>query len=69
VVAARVDEDLRLALEPPERLRVDDAVAVALERRPNAASLLGKQTSARLEGTDGERREPLRLLVTDALLE
>ena len=37
VVAGRVDEDLRLALQPPERLRVDDPVAVALERRPDAA--------------------------------
>ena len=37
VVARGVDEDLRLALQPPERLRVDDAVAVALERRADTA--------------------------------
>ena len=34
VVALGVDEDLRLVPQPAERLRVDDAVAVALERRP-----------------------------------
>ena len=32
VVALRRHEDLRLVLEPPERLAVDDPVAVALER-------------------------------------
>jgi len=33
MVAGRVDEDLRLPFEPPERLRVEDAVTVALEGR------------------------------------
>ncbi len=33
VVALGVDEDLRLALQAAKRLRVDDAVTVALERR------------------------------------
>src|SRR5215218_1990429 len=33
VVALRGDEDLRLVLQAPERLRVDDPVAVALKRR------------------------------------
>ena len=53
VVALRVDEDLRLPLQPPERLRVDDPVAVALERRPDAALVLlrarahASRTSAR----------------------
>ena len=42
VVAGGVDEDLRLALQPPERLRVDDPVAVALERRPDPALLLAQ---------------------------
>ena len=36
VVAGRVDEDLRLVHQAPERLGVDDPVAVALERRPQA---------------------------------
>src|SRR5215217_9116895 len=33
VVAFRRDEDLRLVLQPPEGLRVNDPVAVALKRR------------------------------------
>ena len=40
VVAGGVDEDLRLPLEAPERLRVDDPVAVALKRRPDPARVL-----------------------------
>ena len=38
VVARRVDEDLRLALQAPERLRVEDPVAVALKRRAHAGT-------------------------------
>ena len=41
VVALRRDEHLRLVLEPAERLGVDDAVAIALERRAQRALLLG----------------------------
>jgi hypothetical protein len=33
VIACRVYEDLGLPLQPPERLRVQDSVAVVLERR------------------------------------
>jgi hypothetical protein len=40
VVSFRRDEDLRLVLEPPEALGVDDPVAVALERRAQAARRL-----------------------------
>ena len=53
VVAGRVDEDLRLALQAPERLRVDDPVAVALERRADgsirvpAQRVRGSRTSER----------------------
>ena len=35
VVARRREEHLRLVLQPPERLAVDDAVAVVLKRRPH----------------------------------
>jgi hypothetical protein len=42
VVALGRDEDLRLVLEPPEGLRVDDPVAVALEGRPDGRILLGR---------------------------
>jgi hypothetical protein len=40
MVAGRVDEDLRLALQPAKWLRVEDAIAVTLERRPHAALVL-----------------------------
>ncbi len=55
VVAAGVDEDLRLALQPAERLRVDDPVAVALERRPQPARFLLARPSACLVGAHRER--------------
>ena len=42
VVALGIDEHLRLEPQAPECLRVDDAVAVALERRPEPALLLGR---------------------------
>ena len=53
VVADRVDEHLGLALQAPELLRVDDPVAVALERGAHGAVVLGtprgraSRTSAR----------------------
>src|SRR6187200_3467967 len=65
VVALRVDEDLRLVLQPPEGLRVDDPVAVALKRRPQAALLLLLgDPPARLVGAHGDRREPGLLLLS-----
>ena len=57
MVAGRVDEDLRLPLQAAERLRVEDAVAVALKRRADAAFVLRPLASARLVGAHGERRE------------
>ena len=42
VVALRRDEHLRLVLEPAERLRVHDPVAVALERRAKRRVRLGR---------------------------
>src|ERR1044072_5336128 len=53
VVALGRDEYLRLVLEPPKGLRVDDPVAVALERRPQrAVGLLD-----RAPGRVGRRRQ------------
>ena len=54
VVALGVDEDLCLPLQAPERLRVDEAVAIALKRRsdahtaPRARPCRGFRRSARL---------------------
>ena len=63
VVALGGDEDLGLVLEPAEGLRVDDAVAVALERRPQrAVGLLdararpGRSGSRARRGTRPPRR-------------
>ena len=64
VVAFGVDEHLRLVPQPPERLRVGDPVAVALERRAQAAFLLGTCARPRaLVGADGERRQPAVLVL------
>ena len=65
VVALGIDEDLRLVAQTAERLRVDDPVAVALERRPQAALLLGSLPPARLVRAHGERREPLLLVLAN----
>ena len=69
VVAGGVDEDLRLVHQPPERLRVDDPVAVALERRPQQARLLLARAPARLVRAHRERREPPLLVLANARLE
>ena len=69
VVAGGVDEDLRLALQPAERLGMDDPVAVALERRPDVGLLLGLQPPAGLVRADRERRERVVLERADPLLE
>ena len=65
VVAFGVDEDLRLVAQPAKSLRVDDAVAVALERRAQPAFLLGSLAPARLVRAHGERREPLLLVLAN----
>ena len=56
MIALGIDEDLRLVPQPAERLRVDDPVAVALERRAQTAFLFGVRAAAALVGADGERR-------------
>ena len=66
VVALVVDEDLRLVLEPAERARVHDAVAVALER--GAVGVLGlaggrARASAPARCAKGARRSSSSALV------
>ena len=48
MVARRREEHLRLVLEAPELFAVNDAVAVALERRPHVVLGLLAETSARV---------------------
>ena len=57
VVARRVDEDLRLPLQPPERLRMQDPIAVALKGRPDRAGLLVELPAARLVRAHRKRRQ------------
>ena len=61
VVAGRREEHLRLVLEPPERLAVDDAIAIALKRRPDVVFALGAQAAARVGALGRLRREDLAL--------
>ena len=69
VVAGRVDEDLGLVHEAAEGLRMDDPVAVALERRAQAAWAFLLRAPMGLVRADGERREPAFLVLADASLE
>src|SRR5262249_53019886 len=46
-----------LVLEPPERARVDDPVAVALEHHPERVLRLGMTPAARSAARHGIRRE------------
>jgi hypothetical protein len=56
VVALRRDEHLCLVLQPPERLRVDDPIAIALERRAQRRVRLGDRPLRRVRARR-ERRE------------
>src|SRR5262249_49539262 len=59
--AGRREEHLRLVLEAPEGLAVDDAIAIALERRPDVVFGFGTQAAARLGALRRLRREDLAL--------
>jgi hypothetical protein len=68
VVALGRDEHLRLVLEAPERLRVHDPVAVALERRAHRRVLL-RPRAPRGVGARRERRQMRLLPGLEALVE
>jgi hypothetical protein len=59
VVACRREEDLRLVFEAAEGLAVDDAIAIALERRPDRIFALGMEASTRVRALCGLRCEEL----------
>ena len=54
MVAARVDEDLRLVLEPAEGLRVHDPVSIPLKRRSQPTVVLRVRPPACLVRTHRE---------------
>ena len=70
VVAGRREEHLRLVFEPAEGLAVDDAIAVALKRRPDVVLPFRPQAAARVGALGCLRREgfafPLLELFADA---
>src|SRR5262249_54307219 len=63
VIAGRREEDLRLVLQTPECLAVDDAIAIALKRRTDVVFGLRPQTTARVGALGRLRRENLALPV------
>src|SRR5581483_1906346 len=67
VIAGRGEEDLRLVLQPAERLAVDDAVAIALKRRTHLVLALLAQASARVGALGRLRREDLALALLELL--
>jgi hypothetical protein len=62
MVALGVDEHLGLVLEAPERLGMEDPVAVALERRPEVVGRLRTVPAAAVGGAERGGCEPLELL-------
>ena len=69
VIAGGIDEHLRLAFQAAERLRVEDAVAVALERRAKPTLCFFLQPATRFVRADGEWRQPSFLMLSDTLFE
>src|SRR5687767_8082859 len=65
MIAGRCEEDLRLVLQPPERLAVNDPIPIVLKRRADVVFGLGMQTASRIRAAGGLRREGVAL----ALLE
>ncbi len=62
MVTFRVDEDLRLVLQPAERLGVGDAVSVTFEGRAVLVGWLRTRPAARVSRADRDRGQPLGLL-------
>jgi len=71
VVALVIDEHLRLVLEPAERGRVDDAVAIALERQPESVLRFWMPSAAAVAAVHrvGSQRRLLQLLEIPAFHE
>ncbi len=66
VIAGRGEEHLRLVLQPPERLAVDDAIPIVLKRRPHIVFGLGPETAARVGALGRLRRQRLPLALLEA---
>ncbi len=69
VVAVGIDEDLRLPFQAAEGLRMENPVAVALERRAQTTLFVLARAPACAIRADGERRQPRLLVLAYARLE
>jgi hypothetical protein len=69
MIAGRREKDLGLMLEPPERLAVNDAIAVALKRRPHVVFNFRAKASPRSRAFRGLLRENLPLACFQLLSE
>src|SRR5258706_5744445 len=69
VIAGRREKHLRLVLQPPKRLAVDDSIAVALKRRPDVVFTLRAEASLRPGALGGLRRENVLLAGLELLPE
>ena len=67
VIAGRREEHLRLVLQAAERLAVDDAIAIALERRPDRILGFRAEPPARVGALGRLRREDLALALLELL--
>src|SRR5262245_58996441 len=67
VIASRREEHLRLVLESPERLAVDDAIAIALKCRTYVVFGLGAQPPARIGALGRLRRQDVALPLLELL--
>ena len=67
VIAGGCEEHLRLVLQPPERLAVNDPIAIVLKRRAHIVFGLGAQAAARLRALRGLRRQHLPLALLELL--
>ena len=67
VIAGRREEHLRLVLQTAERLAVDDAIAIALERRADRIVVFRPQPAARVGALRRLRREDLAFALLELL--
>src|SRR5919106_3563868 len=67
VVAGGREEDLCLVFQAAERLAVDDAIAIVLERWPHVVFGLGLEPAARFGALGGLRRERVALPLLERL--
>src|SRR6185503_10812149 len=66
VIAGRGEEDLRLVLQSPKRLAVNDPIPIVLKRRAHIVFGLGMQAASRIGAVCGLRSERLALALLES---